>query len=898
MKGQLGFVNNTALVELKGVFLRDLGKILLKSVCVQNPDIDEKVSYFKKYFSVTVALEHTLAVFFARVCLTEFYIAGSWQMPKTRASYDVMLSSVLSAEWQKYLGSKYETFKLIPQITEHFYSGFSELKNRFENDKSLLVEKGFLQCGDELVDVVPAGDYHANGKVSLLVFQSGHKLVYKPHNVGNLEFISRVFELVNKQSGLELRVPRSLGNEDYHWQEFVDNSAEGLQVGYVQSNTLRELGAILAVGVWLGFRDLHIENIVFADGKPVVIDYECVAMPYLSGEVTGLAITPADIGILPQNIGFAGFKSKLDWSLFGNPVDEGIPAWGQHNFVDEGLPTVRMVEPVDEEHRNQNQQLGVHEIDEICAGYKLASDVLADIDFSNLLQFADEFQVASRAVLRATQLYANCMRRATYPQYMQKISAHRDKYKELLADIGVSNELIDFEVDELVMRRIPLFEASFTQGSLLGTKIVSPDKVLEKQFVRQRSYGQVDKDIRYIKQIFESIRKYPLEMPLVDSVQTFEVGKSIEGILAGVVDEICKNATWVNDIPVWSNLTKTNSGDWVIDYATYSLYHGGAGVFLALAAAKSAGIEFSAEHNRVYESLRQALTNYIYDDSIKNSLGFYDGISGAIYALVQDSSNEVVLKLFNRLYELVLARQDFEEFDVISGVAGILGLVSEGRLRGYAPDKAILAEKKLISYLETTKSFDDFGNIKWEDTAEWVGGFAHGPLGVAWAVSRTSFAAQYRNLVKQALKAHLSLYDESQDIWYRFAKGSELNISAWCHGGEGFVQAVSSMQDLLSEVNAEEIYKKELETLCLSELPDDITVCHGLCGRLLAVSKLSDTKFREGKDILENYLPLLLDSKLCLSDGFMVGRAGVLFTASKLLLGADVDNPLFMELGD
>ncbi|MBB4071123.1 lanthionine synthetase LanC family protein [Canibacter oris] len=140
-----------------------------------------------------------------------------------------------------------------------------------------------------------------------------------------------------------------------------------------------------------------------------------------------------------------------------------------------------------------------------------------------------------------------------------------------------------------------------------------------------------------------------------------------------------------------------------------------------------------------------------------------------------------------------------------------------------------------------------------------------------------------------------SLYDDAQQKWRRSAKGNLLNMSAWCHGSEGGSESLQPIAELIGGT-AHHFYLRETESVLAEDLPEDLTVCHGLSGRLLALFNTDSPAFVEGKEVLKNCLSALVDSDLCLSDGFMVGRAGVLFAASKILLGADVGNPLFCEL--
>ncbi|RRD34943.1 DUF4135 domain-containing protein [Leucobacter sp. OH2974_COT-288] len=889
------FLNKTANLELKGIFLLDLGKVLLHSDLTRNKDLFEKFTSFERYPSVSAALEHTLGSFFARVALTEFYEAGSWNLPKTRESYEIMLGSLLDPEWRDYLAGKYETFKLAPEIINHFYENFVLLLQRLEADWRQLVDAGLLDSEDELSDIVPAGDYHHNGKVSLLYFKSGKKLLYKPHAVGNTKFVSAIFEHVNEVIGLELRTPKSVGDVNYHWQEFVQSDRTEQETLKIETVDLHSLGAILAIGVYLGIRDLHAENIIFADSAPIVIDYECVAMPYLNKDVTGYSITPADIGILPQSIGFKGFNNKFDWSLFGAVPDDFYPAWGQHNFSDEGLPTVRMVEPADDLLDQRTIEIGISDVEAICCGYEAAFTAIRGLSFEQIECLLLKFEVTSRVIFRATQLYANCMRRATYPQYMHTIAAHKQKYRELLGDLGVNAETVDFEVNELVYRRVPLLEARAAQEIICGTEIISPLTVVSRQLLKHNLPNQLSIDIRHIKQIFESTKENPVDLPKVGDLTLTNNNSLTTEIITRLVDEICKNATLLDGLPIWNNLIKTNSGDWVVSQERYSLYHGGAGIFLSLAAAKSAGIIFSDESQRVYDNLRHALTNYVRDADNETLLGFFDGIAGVVYALAQDSSGDVVKELFAKLCKLIILRDVFPGSDVISGAAGVLGFISEGRLKGYGGEEAELAEEKLVDYLKTAKKIDSAGNAIWEESEDWIGGFAHGPLGVAWAISRSSQKDKQQKLITEAWESQRFLYDDAQQKWRRSAKGNLLNMSAWCHGSEGVSQSLKSIAELIGGA-AHHFYLRETESVLADGLPEDLTVCHGLSGRLLALFNTDSPAFIEGKEVLKNCLSALVDSDLCLSDGFMVGRAGVLFAASKILLGADVGNPLFCEL--
>lgn len=118
------------------------------------------------------------------------------------------------------------------------------------------------------------GDSHNNGHTTSIITTDAGKVVYKPHDV---RIDLKSYELINTFFSDIMKAPKVCCYDDFGFVEFMENSIS--TTDEAAKRYFYNLGGFVSVVQMLGSTDLHHNNIIANDGKPVVIDYELMITP-------------------------------------------------------------------------------------------------------------------------------------------------------------------------------------------------------------------------------------------------------------------------------------------------------------------------------------------------------------------------------------------------------------------------------------------------------------------------------------------------------------------------------------------------------------------------------------------------------------------------------------------
>lgn len=143
-----------------------------------------------------------------------------------------------------------------------------EVLDRFEHDLPSLAT-GLLPDDAPITGIkLSAGDTHHGGRsVAIITTGTGHRVVYRPHDVRIFAAYHRVARAI---PGHRCHAPRVFAGDGYGWIEHLARD------GSATTEYYRRFGAVLALTWLLGARDLHMENVIATRHGPVPIDLETV----------------------------------------------------------------------------------------------------------------------------------------------------------------------------------------------------------------------------------------------------------------------------------------------------------------------------------------------------------------------------------------------------------------------------------------------------------------------------------------------------------------------------------------------------------------------------------------------------------------------------------------------
>ena len=364
----------------------------------------------------------------------------------------------------------------------------AELIHRLEEDWPDLQEKFFPTSAASTVVKIQTSlsDPHRGGRTtSILTFDNGDKVVYKPKDLGLDQAYQMFLDWCNRS--LELARPFKtltvLQRENYGWVEFVahrpSTTPDQWRTFYDQT------GALLAILYLLGASDCHMENLIACDEHLVLIDTETLlqsqvqgldanqSMETLSDIETQFAESVARIGLLPHWLFMEGNHLTIDISALGSspvpPIHSHIKAlqnlntntmgWG---FVDPPMETATNLPYI------QSGDVNVQDyVENLVAGFGrtyrqlLLHQAALQAPNGPLSIFA---QQRMRLVFRATRIYATISRQCLEPEALKSSIAFSLPLEQLTRAYVVSTErpspwlLLAAEQEDMANQDIPFFE--------------------------------------------------------------------------------------------------------------------------------------------------------------------------------------------------------------------------------------------------------------------------------------------------------------------------------------------------------------------------------------------------------------------------------------------------------
>lgn len=146
------------------------------------------------------------------------------------------------------------------------------------------------------------GDRHHDGRsVSVVTFESGASVVYKPKDLRCARALLNVFAALNEEAGyLLLRTFRILPRDGYSWEEFVhQDTVDG---SIATANFFERYGALLRVLQFAEGRDFWIDNLRTSQGFPVFVDLECILQPRIEGMGFQVSSPGVDSGLYDESV--------------------------------------------------------------------------------------------------------------------------------------------------------------------------------------------------------------------------------------------------------------------------------------------------------------------------------------------------------------------------------------------------------------------------------------------------------------------------------------------------------------------------------------------------------------------------------------------------------------------
>ena len=889
------------------------------------------------------ALTESARLKLSRVLLLELHAAkraGELDAADDAAQFAQFTQQAQTAEFAAHLDRRYPSLRArLRQALEHQSAALQALASRLVADRSALSQLLPQAAGRLQAISLGLGDSHAGGQSVARLEFAGGPVLYKPRSLHIDSALDALLAQLFATDPLRIRVPEVIARDGYGWATFVahrycDGEAE-LRQFYCG------LGRWLGVLRLLGGVDIHQENLIAAGPVPVVIDAESLFAaivpdaPSGNGQAYDLAqnlihTSVLRTGIVPfraEALGFNGADLSAAGGLPGQQPQVHVPV-----IVDEGTTRARLKIVEADIGTAQNHPSPQPDVsrywDQLSEGFLEVSAQLRELDRRGELEalLLRTFQgCPARAIRRPTQAYVEIGRMLWHPSSLHKEAAAIARASDLLrrnaivVPIAPSDPAeIAGEIADLLVGDVPVFTATLSSERIRHSladwrsmRIDLEDLTIRCALVatnlnRPRAEGERDGRLFYAR--------HPHAQQLEARRRKLAVD-AVERLLRLAVRGDDGSVTWITP--------ETSAAGWLVQPVQTDLYFGLGGVVIALAGYRREVSRGRADAVAgLDDSLAGALQVLLALDTNTRPVGIggFNGLGSRVWTWLTLSD---LLDQPELLQRAVAAAQLLEQMgfaddiniDITDGSSGtvvpLLELAEASGDRRWL-DLAAQAGRRL----EATAIRDTHGAC-WQTLmfGEPVGGFAHGAVGIAWALERLALSAagdeadrrRWQDLADQGFAFQNSHYVEALNNWLDKRQYDErTTFHTWCNGSVGIGLAAA---DLYARTGRADHLLTLRRAVRASQGMWGIshTLCHGdlsLCELLLRAARLDPEQCAVDpqepvaqvvSSIEENRGFVGSLTRAAFTPGLMTGLSGAIHGLNRLHADCAIPSPLLFE---
>lgn len=301
-----------------------------------------------------------------------------------------------------------------------------------------------------------AGDSHNGGFRPLAFSDESGALVLKFADPRPYQVMADILLALGRHLGVDLTPPAIFADPDNKWYfiEYFDEERSNRVCADIEAFVF-SLGALTSAAYCLRMVDLHLENMIIVDEKPVIIDPECI---FYSFDNDNEAERLLNTGLLSHNVHLSALRG-------GSATGEPLFSFDLH-LADNGLLKYRKpIRPMRNRARCSDGSTvdPANHKESLIEGYKAAYDWflhntngVCELIGNNV---SEDFRV--RYLARKTRHYASIIHMLNLPN-VENYPRWRDEIIDRFRQSGhfpgdISETLLNAEIHDLENRDIPYF---------------------------------------------------------------------------------------------------------------------------------------------------------------------------------------------------------------------------------------------------------------------------------------------------------------------------------------------------------------------------------------------------------------------------------------------------------
>jgi type 2 lantibiotic biosynthesis protein LanM len=807
-------------------------------------------------------------------------VRGQLQGANARKRYQYFVSEVISKRenlWKIFLDYPVLA-RLLTTVTQNWVGAQVEMLTRLQEDIeeiSTVFGSGH-NVGQVCSIQTGLSDFHrASRAVSLVKFDSGLQLVYKPRDVLVDDAFQRLLCWLNEQNGLvDLKALTILPCEHYGWEEYVTHQPCRSIVEV--ADFYRRQGMLLCLTSLLGGSDFHCENVIAHGSYPILVDLETILphllhREFLTSRDAELRIAELFVssvwrtGLLPGLTFLDPNHLGIDFSGFGARPDQPSLYLQQH-WVDAGTDEMAIKfqdAPVSMAANHLPQLSGRYQLpwaytSHLLEGFQHTYDLMLTHRSALLAAGSPLMALSSgpvRYVPRPTQIYHEVLLKSLEPVRLTD-GVRRDMLLELLwrgrTTDNIASQLVEHEIQDLQQADIPMFTSEPHHTDLyasdhtrLDDVLLMPSAALSLQGLSRATVADRVHQTEVVRSsLLVAAEGYrDTSQSPVDSISLPNQAAAAPDYLQAatdIADELDRMAVHNRRSCNWIGVQyHVDSQQFSVQPVGIDLYNGTCGIALFF------GSLYAMHHQTRFRELAykalQPTTNLVRAPQQTRAaigsghlpLGGFTGVGSVIYTLTKlatllEDGNLLAYALsLASIIDTTLITRD-RDIDLLSGSAGCaisLTRLYEASHEPVALEKAILCSEHLLQMRHDAQG----GVLSTRQSPFRLYGMAHGAAGIAYALLATGKATDEERFSQTGLKM---FYDMEQ------AMASDLhttisNRATWCHGATGIGFATLASRNLRSDRHCALLaIERTVAAVRASIISDRDHLCCGLLGEV------------------------------------------------------------------
>lgn len=753
--------------------------------------------------------------------------------------HDRFVCTMKTNGWRHLFEAKPVLLRLMASLTRQWIDASRELITRLDADLPA-IRRDLLDAGTSAppcqVTSIDAdlSDRHNFGRtVTIIGFQDGSRVVYKPKDLRVDAAWHALVERLNRVAPLELRAVRVLARHGYGWTEFIDHTSCVDRQGF--QRYFRRAGAWLALFHGFVGVDMHQENIIACGEHPVPIDLEMIlqaAEPWgdTGSADDGDAFEAATVKVM-NSVVMAGVLPTYSWDShetfsMGGVISNSAPrttlAWNDINSdamrpakvvqADATIPNLPHI-------NGSHSRLGGY-VDDFVSGFR---------DYARFLQrqrpddLLDGFGgLPIRQVVRPTRFYGMLLQHLRDHRAMDDgvaWSAQADFPAQLADwehDVDPAWPLLRAERAAVVDLNVPHFVMASDGHSIhdAGGTSIPRGTTPGLDRARARLRGLDDAEIAWqtelVRQSTATLRRAaPVPLVPTSGPSDGDVGDAFATFTKAadaVARTLSEHAVRKGPSAAWIGL------DWLGESELSQLvvlgpdlYKGTCGIALFLAT--HAAVTNSTSSKALAAAALSRLRGFLRGPNpgrVARQVGVGGGLGlgSIVYGLAVISTlldDDDALQDAHAAAELItpdVISAD-RRLDVLGGSAGaILGLLRLHRQTGSgdALERATNCARHLLAHQRTGPA----GQRTWAPPGSDgpLNGMSHGAAGYAYALASLASATgcdEFASAATECIAFENASFDAHRSDWPDLRGGGAAGRAKWCYGAQGIGLARAAM---------------------------------------------------------------------------------------------------------